>query len=133
MSQENVEIVRRIYDLVNAAGLGAVEDFIHPDAEVVPPPIWPEGSTLRGRDQIREFAHQWRETFEEFKVEPERYLDSGRDGVVVYVRDHGRIKGSPAQIDTRVIHVWTLAGGKVIRWQLFTDERQALEAAGLRE
>ena len=133
MSEENVEIVRRIYDLVNTAGLQAVEDFIHPDAEVVPPPIWPEGSTLRGRDQIREFARQWMETFEEFKVEPERYVEADREGVVVYVHDHGRIKGSPTQIDNRLIHVWTLAGGKVIRWQLFTDEGQALEAAGLRE
>jgi ketosteroid isomerase-like protein len=101
MSQENVEIVRRIYDVVNVAGLGAVDDFFHPAAEVVPPPIWPEGSTLRGREQVREFARQWMETFEDFKVEPERYLDSGREGVVVYVRDRGRIKGSPTEIDNR--------------------------------
>jgi ketosteroid isomerase-like protein len=133
MSQENVEIVRRIYDVVNVAGLGAVDDFFHPEVEVVPPPIWPEGSTLRGRDRVREFARQWRETFEDFKVEPERYLDSGGEGVVVYVRDRGRIKGSPTEIDNRLIHVWTLTDGKVIRWQLFTDEDQALEAAGLRE
>ena len=129
MSEENVEVVRRIYDVVNVAGLGAVDEFLHPEAEVVP---WPEGSTLRGREQVREFARDWMETFEDFSVEPERYLDSGsREGVVVYVRDRGRIKGSPTEIHNRLIHVWTLTGGKVIRWQLFTDEDQALEAAGL--
>ncbi len=130
MSRENVEVVRRIYDVVNVAGLGAVDDFLHPEAEVVPPH---GASSLRGREQVLEFARQWVETFEDFKVEPERYLDSGTEGVVVYVRDRGRIKGSPTEIDNRLIHVWTLTGGKVIRWQLFTDEDQALEAAGLRE
>jgi ketosteroid isomerase-like protein len=134
MSQENVEIVRRLYDAVNLAGLGAVTDFLHPEVEVVPPPNWPEGSALlRGRERVQEFARQWMETFEDFRVEPERYVDSGGEEVVVYVRDRGRIKGSGTEIDNRLIHVWTLTGGKVIRWQLFAEEDQALEAAGLRE
>jgi hypothetical protein len=29
--------------------------------------------------------------------------------------------------------VWTLAGGKVIKLQVFDDRSQALEAAGLRQ
>ena len=132
MSQENVEIVRRLYDAVNLSGLGAVTDFLHPEVDVVPPPNWPEGSALlRGRERVQEFARQWMETFEDFRVEPERYVDSGGEEVVVYVRDRGRIKGSGTEIDNRLIHVWTLTGGKVIRWQLFAEEDQALEAAGL--
>jgi ketosteroid isomerase-like protein len=71
------------------------------------------------------------ETFEGFKVVPERFVDPGGQRVVVYVRDTGRIKGSDTEIDTRLIHVWTLTAGKIIRWQVFADEAQALEAAGL--
>jgi len=133
MSQENVEIVRRIYDVVNVSGLAAVGDFLRADVELVPPPDWPEGGTVKGREQVREMARQWMETFEEFRVEPERYLDAGTETVVVYVRDRGRIRGTDTEIATRLIHIWTLSGGKVVRWQLFTDEGPALEAAGLRE
>jgi ketosteroid isomerase-like protein len=133
MSKENVEIVRRIYDLVNTAGLEAVDGFLDAEVEVVPPPNWIEGSTLRGRKQVREFARQWMETFEDFSVEPEQFVDAGGEGVVVYVRDRGLIKGSDTEIDTRLLHVWTLTAGKVIRWQIFAEEEQALKAAGLSE
>jgi ketosteroid isomerase-like protein len=131
MSEENVEIVRRIYDVVNASGLGAVGDFLHADVELVPPPL--EGATVRGREQVREMARQWMETFAEFRVEPERYLDAGAENVVVYVRDSGRVRGTNTEIDAHLIHVWTLNDGKVVRWQVFTDEGSALEAAGLSE
>ena len=33
----------------------------------------------------------------------------------------------------RFIHLWNLVGDTVVRWQSFTDESLALEAAGLSE
>jgi ketosteroid isomerase-like protein len=131
VSRENVEIVRRLYEAVNRAGLEAVGEFAHPDVEVVPPPDWPEASTLRGLEPVLRMARQWIEAFEDFKVEPERFVDPGGDRVMVYVRDRGRIKGSNTEIDTRLIHVWTLAAGEIVRWEVFADETQALGAAGL--
>lgn len=130
MSQENMEVIRRLYEAVNAAGLEVAVDFAHPDIEVVPPPNWPETSTVKGLERVLEVTRQWVETFESFRVEPERYLQAG-ERIVVYVRDTGRIRGSGAEIDTHLIHVWTLADCKVIRWELFSDEAQALDAAGL--
>jgi uncharacterized protein len=131
MSKENVELMKRLYELLDEAGLEAVIEFTHSDVEIVPPAEWLEGSTIRGREMVREFARQWMTAFEGFKVEPERFVDAAGGRVVVYVRDSGRIPGSNTGIDARVIHVWTLAGGKIMRWQVFTDENQALEAAGL--
>ena len=133
MSQENVETVRRLYEAVNVSGIGVVPDFVHPDVEVVPPPNWPEASIFRGREQVQEFARQWMETFERFEVEPERFVDPGGERVLVYVSDKGRIRGSDTEITTHLMHVWTLTAGKIIRWEVFGDETQALEAAGLRE
>jgi uncharacterized protein len=132
MSEENVEIVRRLYEAVNSAGIEAAMELVHPDAIVVPPPNWPEASTRRGL-AVQEFARQWVETFEAFRVEPERYLDTGGEQVVAYVRDRGRIRGTDTEIDARLIHVWTVTAGKIIRWEVFSDEAQALEAAGLSE
>jgi uncharacterized protein len=131
VSQENVETVRRLYRAVNSVGLQAVVEFAHPDMEAVLPPYWPDASTVRGVGLIQEVARQWVETFESFEVDPERFLDAGPDRVIAYVRDRGRIKGSDAEIDTRFVHLWTLKEGKIVRWEVFADEGQALEAAGL--
>ena len=131
MSQENVETVRRLYEAVNISGIGVVPEFAHPDVEVVPPAHWPDSSALRGREQVQEFARQWMETFERFEVKPEQFVDPGGEQVLVYVRDKGRIRGSDAELATRLIHLWTLTAGKIIRWEIFEDEAQALEAVGL--
>ena len=133
MSEENVEIVRRLYETVNDSGLEAVIEFLHPDGQVVPPPEWPEASILRGREAAMEFARQWMTAFDDFEVEPERLIDAGGDQVVAYVHDRGRIAGSDAEIDAHPFQFWTLTAGKIVRWQLFTDEAEALQAAGLSE
>jgi ketosteroid isomerase-like protein len=131
MSRGKVEIVRRLYEAVNSRGIGAAAEFMHPDVEVVPPLNWPEASIVRGRDQVQQLAREWMQTFPGFKVEPERFVDPGGQRVVVYVRDKGRIRGSATQVDTRLIHIWTLVAGEIIRWQVFTDEAQGRKAAGL--
>src|SRR5215216_2464293 len=46
---------------------------------------------------------------------------SGGQRVLVYVRDRGRIKGSDTEINTRLIHVWTLTAGKIIRWAIDSE------------
>jgi ketosteroid isomerase-like protein len=124
--------MRRAYEAMNRGGLDAVVPFVDPDIEFVPPAELQAAPTLRGTEPIKELARQWVETFDDFRIEPERFIDAG-DQVVVFVRDSGRIKGSDAEIHNCFIHVWTLAAGKIIKWQTFTDQSQALEAAGLSE
>ena len=133
MSQENVEVMRRVYEAMNRGGLDAVVGFAHPDIEFVPPPEWHAAPTLRGIEPIKEISRQWVETFDNFRIDPERFIAAGEDQVVVFVRDSGQIKGSDAEIHNRFIHVWTLAAGQITKWQTFTDQSKALEAAGLRE
>ena len=129
MTQENVEIMRRVYEAMNRGGLDAVVPFADPEIESVPPAELP-APTVKGIEAIKNLARQWVETFDDFRIEPERFIDAG-DQVVVFVRDSGRIKGSDAEIHNRFIHVWTLVDGKIIKWQTFTDESQALDAAGI--
>ena len=61
MSQENVEIVRRLYSLrADAAGIVRGDfdevflDYMHPDVEVVPPSTYPDADiAYRGREGVR--------------------------------------------------------------------------------
>ncbi|MDX6674471.1 MAG: hypothetical protein QOH11_1889, partial [Solirubrobacteraceae bacterium] len=45
----------------------------------------------------------------------------------------GRLKGSGLEVSARHAEIYTLRDGKVVRWRAFADQRDALEAVGLRE
>jgi len=53
--------------------------------------------------------------------------------VVVEVHERGEGKGSGVPFEQTHTQVWTLRDGKLVRWRLFTDRAEALEAVGLRE
>jgi hypothetical protein len=122
MSQENVEIVRRLYSLrPDAAGVlrgdydNAFVDNFQPDVEIVPPSSYPDTPESGYR-----------------RFEAERFLDAG-DRVVAFVRVSGSAKQSGAALTISTAHVLTLRDGRVTRVDVFLDRPEALEAAGLRE
>jgi hypothetical protein len=52
---------------------------------------------------------------------------------LLVVHEQARGKGSGVPHELRFAQVWRFHRGKVIRWELFPDKTDALEAAGLRE
>ena len=126
MSQENVDVVRSIY----AAWLKgeSARDFIDPDVEYVNPPDAVEPGTRRGR---KAFAGI-RGAYDDVRIEPQEFVDA-RDDVVVLARITGRGRTSGVDIDWRQGYIWTIQGGKAIRFRWFSTPEQALDAAGLSE
>jgi ketosteroid isomerase-like protein len=51
--------------------------------------------------------------------------------VVVLVRDHGRLRGSEAEVESISASVWTVRDGKIARIEFHTNRSGALKAAGL--
>jgi ketosteroid isomerase-like protein len=139
MSEENVEIVRGLYEEWYA-GLergdpGATFDSgaISDDYEwIVPEPL--EGRTVwRGREEFVEFFRTWTEDFEDWSVRVERLIDAGDDRVVALTLQSATGKGSGARVEWHMGQVQELKDGRVIRtWNYFTHA-EALEAAGLSE
>jgi ketosteroid isomerase-like protein len=77
----------------------------------------------------------WDEYYDEFGeqiFEPEKFLDSG-DHVVVILRYAARGTSSGAAVEMRQGHLLTLRDGKIVKWEIYFDPQQALEAAGLPE
>jgi ketosteroid isomerase-like protein len=75
----------------------------------------------------------WLEPWESYQTEIQCVIDAG-DRVFVHVRDFGRRSGMEAEIELKgASNVWKLRDGRVARVDHFTDEAEALEAAGLRE
>lgn len=125
MSQENVDVVRAIYETW-AQGSSA-RHLIEPDLEYVNPPYAVESGTRRDHRALAKV----REVYPDFRVEPDRYVDAGDDVVVI-----GTARGTGAsgvQAQWRQGYIWTIRDGKAIRFRWFNDPQEALEAAGLGE
>jgi ketosteroid isomerase-like protein len=132
VSQENVEIVRRSWKAFAIQGPEAVLPFLHPEVVLVDPDL-PGGGTFEGHDGFLTFVRQVLDAFDDYRVEPEEFLDAGGERVVVFLRHQARGKQSGTPIELRDAHVWTIEDGKTIRIDLYLDRDKALEAAGLRE
>jgi hypothetical protein len=130
MSQENVEIARQA---IAAYGRGEVrEDLIDPDIEIWESPELPGELAGRGYAALRRARETISDSFEDWSVEPERFVDLGeRILVVVTVRATGR--GSGLSASTELTYLMTVRDRRVIEWGLFGDRAEAYQAAGLRE
>jgi uncharacterized protein len=136
MSQENVEVVRRGYELFSEGNLESVTDLISDEAEL------PDGGglgvgdtaagTRRGPDGFLQGSQDALDAFEDYRVDPQEFIDAG-DAVVVPVRISGRGRGSGATLEVRLVHLWVLRDGKAIRNEIYRTTAEALEAAGLSE
>jgi ketosteroid isomerase-like protein len=127
VSDENVELVRRIYDAWDREE--SARDFIAEDVEYVNPSYAVEPGTRQGR---KSFAVV-RETYEDFSVRVERFIDAGGDDVVVLARYTASGRGSGVPLEGEHAYVWTVRDGQAVRFQWFQAHSEALEAAGLSE
>ena len=131
MSQENVEIVRRVYGLWPDR-VSAAEEVLDPDLVIDIPRNVLTPAFYHGFDGFRRFLERVEEVWENLQVEPEELIDAG-DNVVAAVRMSGKRRGSNVKAETRVFTVWTFREGKVLRYTSYRTKRQALESVGLSE
>jgi ketosteroid isomerase-like protein len=135
MSQDNVEVVRRVTDLMDAEGFeAALPIFLkaaHPDVEWREDPAWPGFATYRGIELVRQVILDRMATLD-FDQQTEELIGVD-DKVVVLVRWVGRGKASGAEGEISMAMVWTVREQAITRVEFFLDRAQALAAVGLRE
>ena len=132
MSQENVEIVRAIYEAAERRDWDRAFRDQHPDVELTSPPGIDAG-TYRGRAEIQRFWEDWFTVFEErSSAQPEQFIESG-DQVAVVVKFRAWPKGSSHAIEIRNGHLWSIRDGEVVSMRMFPNPDEALAAAGQRE
>jgi ketosteroid isomerase-like protein len=139
MSEENVEIVRGLYeigDFFNATPEQvdrAFRDYLDEQIELRMPPDYPEGKLVfRGRQGIAELTAMLHDTWGEWSFETERFIDAD-DHVVVFARILAKGGASGVPIEVETAHVWTVSAGRATSIQFYRDRVEALEAAGLAE
>jgi ketosteroid isomerase-like protein len=133
VSQESVEIVRRLCDAANRRDLGTMDALGTEESEFRSVLAASEGRVFRGRQGTRDYFAAIDDAFDDFRFAVEEIIDAGQDRVVVLMRIIARGKASGIPLDQRVGQVWTLQDGKSHRIDSYFDFADALEAAGLRE
>jgi ketosteroid isomerase-like protein len=126
MSQANVELVRGIYAAWQAGT--SARGFMDAEIEYVNPPDAVETGTLRGPASFGLI----RDAYDDVEVRPTRFIDAGDDVVVVAILT-GVSHGARVPVERRQGYVWTIRGGKAIRFRWFNTADEALAAVGLSE
>jgi uncharacterized protein len=133
MSEENVELVRRLLGAFDHADYEATLEALDPEIEwQVPPGISIGRAVYRGRDEVQRGFAEWLAAWDSHRFETEEILDCG-DHVVVGGMQIARGRGSGVEVRLPTFHVFTLRDGKVTRHRSYRDRTDALEAAGVRE
>ncbi len=134
MSQENVEIVQRLYLAAGRRDADAVLDLYDPEVELATTRIFlgETGGIYHGHDGLRRFFRDWHDAWTDTPYDFDELIDAG-DQVISIVTQTGRGRASGVEVDLPMALVWTLRNGKILRVVWFRTRSEALVAAGLSE
>jgi ketosteroid isomerase-like protein len=132
MSQENVEVVRRTLDAVLRSSWPEVLAELDPAVEIEDTVI-PDASDYRGHDGFFRWLERWNESWEDWSLEDIEIVPASDEHVVGLWRMIAKGKGSGVEVDRPDAVVYKLRDNKIVRMGYYNDQREALEAAGLRE
>jgi ketosteroid isomerase-like protein len=136
MSEENVEIVRRLFEAVGRHDTEAVLSTYDPNVEF-DFSGGPLGSLMgdkvyRGHDGMRKWVRDRYEDWENLEDDCQELIDAGQR-VIALVITRGRGRSSGIDTEIRQYGVWTIRDDKIVRVDWFYSREEALEAAGLSE
>jgi ketosteroid isomerase-like protein len=131
MSEENVEIVRRMYEAFHRGDADGALAHFDPEV-VVDASRRVDGGIGHGREELSKIIIRWVGTFNEWREEIEEMRDLG-NLVYVVATQRGRGKGSGVEVENRYALLYELRGDKITRMTVYQEPAQALEAAGLSE
>jgi ketosteroid isomerase-like protein len=131
VSQENVEVVRQAHDRFAKTGEPMWES-LDPDVEIFDHDIPDASNPYKGAEGVAQWLSDFAQSWDHYELEVERLVDAG-DRVLSLFRIRAVGAGSGVPVERGDAMVWAFRAGKVVRLDYFNDQRQALEAAGLRE
>jgi ketosteroid isomerase-like protein len=136
MAQENVEVVRKVFDAAARSDTAAIFDLYDPYI------VWDAsrtergaitGKVIQGRESLLKWLREWYEPWGTVDDILEELIDAGQQRVVSIMMQRGRGRASGVEVENRLGGVWTIQDGKVIRVVWFPSGEDALEAVGLSE
>ncbi len=134
MSQENVKTVLDAIAAFNRGGPAAWSEFFADDIDYrAVEGAADDPGPIRDRDALRDYAQDWLDTFDDFRVEAPELIDAGEENVIAVIRTFGRAKLSGVETGLTFAVVFTIRDGRIAVGREYATRKGALEAAGLLE
>jgi uncharacterized protein len=131
MSEENVEVVRRGFQVWNASDMDALRELYDPDIVWRPPEGWPEPGPYLGRKAVMRQLEQMRETWDTDSFELiGDFIDVGDR---IAVRFIWRGLGHGPALNIEASGVYTVRKGRIVSIEFFWDHAEVLEILGISE
>jgi ketosteroid isomerase-like protein len=118
--EQNIETVKGLWRAFSRGGLDSVLTIVDEEVEWIP--FGGGGNTFRGHEGLRRYMHEREERQGDVTAEPFGYGDYGESVIVYGHVVHG-------EEDQRVFWVYSFHGGKLCRFEAFTDQDAAFAAA----
>jgi ketosteroid isomerase-like protein len=130
MPSANLDIVRSVYagwergDFSSAVWADPEIEYLVVDG--------PEPSRWGGLAGMAEGWRDWLRAWEDFRAEPERYIELDEERVLVLVHNSGRGRTSGLELEQRsVANLFELRDGKVARLVIYLEREHAFAELGL--
>jgi uncharacterized protein len=129
---ENLRIVQQIYQCFATGDIPGLLALLSPDIEWNEAESFPyaDGNPYRGPDAVLKgvFARVGNE-WDSFAAHPLQIFDAG-DTVIMFGRYSATHKATSRSMNPQVAHIWTLAGGKAVKFQQLVDTLAVARATG---
>jgi ketosteroid isomerase-like protein len=130
VSEQNIEVVRRLFDNYAEGGIESVLGVLSEDVVIeIPPDLSAEPDVYHGHDGARRYFAGFEGMLDDVRYEPIALIPMG-DRVLAHVRLGGRGSSSGLDVDLEAFVVHELADGRVTRMRPYPDLESAQTAAG---
>jgi ketosteroid isomerase-like protein len=128
VSEGNVEVVRRLFELYGSGGMEAALEVLDEQIVIViPPEMSAEPDTYHGHEGARRYFNGFDGMLEDVRYEALELIPEG-EHVLARARLAGRGASSGLEVDLESIVVHTVEDGKVTRIEPYTDLESARQA-----
>jgi ketosteroid isomerase-like protein len=130
VSERDVEIARRMLEAVQTRSMESVANLVHPEIEF-DTRVRPDGKVSHGLDGAGRAMLEWTDTWSDWRLDVERYLDAGDGRVVVLWNERGRARESESEISLDGVTVITVRDGLIVTAVVSVDRAGTLAALDL--
>jgi ketosteroid isomerase-like protein len=128
----NVEAVRRGYEAWNRNDTEGCLRNLDPQIEWLPRlgAAGVRATLYRGHEGVLTYKRELEEALGVVEVDVLSIEELG-DHVLAHIRARGEGSASGARVEAEGFHVWTMKGGRAVRFTTYDQRHDALEAAGI--
>lgn len=131
MTDENREVVQRGHEARTRGRIGDWLETLDPEIEwdISGYPVAGFPQRGSGRNEFVAHVTKYWSLWNDYTQDVKEMVEAG-DDVVVVLREHARLRNSDADLEREVAAVWTIEGGRRVRFRAFASREDAMSALG---